>query len=49
MLGKTHERGPGGSTCACCYEAPGRERVRMNRAGKRRERQTWQREVRAGG
>lgn len=47
MIGKTHPRGPGGSTCACCYAPPGKDRVAMNRSGKRRERQAWQREARA--
>ena len=41
MLGKTIECGPGGRTCACCYPAPGKQRVKDKRTIKRRERAAW--------
>jgi hypothetical protein len=44
MIGKTHGVDVGGRKCSCCYEAPKRWKS-MNRSAKRRERNTWKREV----
>lgn len=40
-MGNHHRRfyimGPGGMRCACCYPAPGKGRVKLERTFKRRE------------
>lgn len=45
MLGKMCPHGPGGRDCACCGDAPGKRRKASRRNAKRRERQSWKREV----
>jgi hypothetical protein len=45
MLGATTPVGIGGKYCACCKVAPGRARTVEKRTTKRRERQSWRREV----
>lgn len=44
MIGDTVPVGPGGRGCACCADAPAHRR-KTRRALKRRERQTWKKEI----
>ncbi len=48
MLGKKIPVGVGGRGCACCYPAPGKQRVCDKRTQKRRERRQWKKEVNDG-
>ncbi|GAB3863476.1 hypothetical protein GCM10028801_31190 [Nocardioides maradonensis] len=45
MIGSRRHTGPGGRDCACCNEAPGRNRKRDKRVGKHQERQAWRRRM----
>ena len=41
MIGCTCPYGPGGRDCACCGDAPGKDRVAARRAKKRSKRQEF--------
>jgi hypothetical protein len=44
MIGKSCPYGPGGRDCSCCGDAPSARKM-ARRIAKRRERNTWKREV----
>lgn len=47
MIGKKCPQGPGGRDCTCCGQAPGIARKLERRRQKRRERQSWKRDINA--
>lgn len=44
MIGHTTHVGAGGRHCTCCYDAP-KYWAKMRRTAKRRERQSWKKEL----